>query len=118
MFYCKTCATKNSWPYEFWYPMSYGPCEECGKTTTCVDVAVNNLVTSTTDDQPTKPTSKELRIGQKVTYVSYSKLERGIVKSISDSEHVFVVYHCDGNWDKYYDYTGALTDIKDLIEGW
>ena len=59
-----------------------------------------------------------MEIGQKVTYVSVGKVERGIVKSFSDDEHVFVVYHCDGNWDRYFDYTAARTEIIDLVLGW
>jgi hypothetical protein len=56
--------------------------------------------------------------GQKVTYLSHGKTEHGIVKSISDKNHVFVVYHCDGNWDRYQDYTAARTAILDLVSGW
>jgi hypothetical protein len=59
-----------------------------------------------------------MKIGQKVTYRSFGKLEHGIVKSLSDAEHVFVVYHCAGNWDRYFDYTAARTEIKDLVIGW
>ena len=57
-------------------------------------------------------------IGQKVTYVSFGKEEPGIVKSLSDSDHVFVVYHCGGNWDRYFDYTAARTRVSDLRLGW
>jgi hypothetical protein len=59
-----------------------------------------------------------MQIGQKVTYISFGKVEHGIVKSLSDAEHVFVVYHCDGNWDRYFDYTAARTEISDLVPGW
>lgn len=61
---------------------------------------------------------EDLEIGTKVTYSSYNKREFGIVKSKSDEEHVFVVYHCAGNWDNYEDYTAARTNIKDLKLGW
>lgn len=57
-------------------------------------------------------------IGEKVTYVTPHKTEHGIVKSISDSKHVFVVYHCGGDWDNYQDHTGARTEVKDLVLGW
>jgi len=59
-----------------------------------------------------------MQIGDKVTYIGVSKKEHGIVKSISDDNHVFVVYNCDNNWDRYFDYTAARTAIADLIEGW
>lgn len=57
-------------------------------------------------------------IGNKVTYRNHNTIEKGIVKSISDDEHVFVVYHCDNNWDFYEDYTAARTNICDLVLGW
>lgn len=59
-----------------------------------------------------------MNIGDKVTYQSFGKLEHGIVKSLSDAEHVFVVYHCGGEWERYFDYTAARTCIADLIPGW
>lgn len=61
---------------------------------------------------------KKINEGQKVTYHSHGKHEQGIVKSISDDEHVFVVYHCDGNWDDYKNYTAVRTKISDLTLGW
>ena len=57
-------------------------------------------------------------IGEKVTYVTPYKKEKGIVKSISDAENTFVVYNCGGEWDNYKDYTAARTSNKDLIKGW
>lgn len=61
---------------------------------------------------------KYLHYGQKVTYIpDFGDKEIGMVKSISKSG-VFVVYYCAGRW-KYFDqYTAALTDPADLIEGW
>ena len=56
------------------------------------------------------------KIGDKVTYMP--KKEKGIVKSIAYDNYVFVVFHCDNKWEYYYNYTGALTDINDLIMGW
>ena len=46
------------------------------------------------------------KIGDFVTYIPYSncpmdKWEKGRVKSISDDENVFVVYHCNNDWDTY-----------------
>jgi len=59
-----------------------------------------------------------MEIGDKVTYRSFDKVEHGIVKRLSDENHVFVVYHCAGNWDRYFDYTAARTNICDLDPGW
>ena len=59
-----------------------------------------------------------MEIGQNVTYTSVDKVERGIVKSLSDARHVFVVYHCGDNWNIYFDYTAARTRISDLVPGW
>lgn len=59
--------------------------------------------------------------GSKVHYVSFGKPpENGIVKALNlrDPKTVFVVYHCDGNWDRYQNYTAASTRIEDLREGW
>jgi len=59
-----------------------------------------------------------LKIGSKVTYVTPYKKEHGIIKSHSDNDHVFVVYHYDNNRNEYFNYTGARTRKKDLKKGW
>lgn len=59
-----------------------------------------------------------LKPGDTVTYNPGHKKEKGIVKSIQDEEHVFVVYNCGGNWDNYENYTAARTPIEDLEKGW
>ena len=59
-----------------------------------------------------------MKPGDLVTYVTPFKKERGIVKSLSDDNHVFVVYHCGGDWQNYKDYTAARTAITDLKKGW
>jgi hypothetical protein len=59
-----------------------------------------------------------MEIGQKVTYRTFGKVEKGIVKSLSDADHVFVVYHCAENWDQYFNYTAERTRIIDLVPGW
>jgi len=58
------------------------------------------------------------QIGQKVTYIAPKNIEHGIVKGMCDDKHVFVVYHCGGSWDQYFDYTAAKTDINNLVPGW
>ncbi len=54
----------------------------------------------------------------KVTYCpSYGAKEKGIVKEVRDNI-AFVVYKCDGEWDRYEEYTGCATNISDLKPGW
>lgn len=66
----------------------------------------------------------KLRIGDKVHYQPnhYDKNEwdNGIVKEIRDEKNngVWVVYNCANDWAKYMDYTGALTNLRDLRLGW
>lgn len=67
--------------------------------------------------------SEILVVGDKVHYIPFDgcsedKYENGIVKSIPTSYAAFVVYHCDGKWDDYQNYTAALTSIEDLRPGW
>jgi len=57
-------------------------------------------------------------VGEKVTYVTPYKKEKGIVKSIASEDSTFVVYHCGDEWDNYKEYTAARTQNKDLIKGW
>jgi hypothetical protein len=41
MFYCDECAKRNRWPDLI--PVSYGPCEVCGRTRACYDVPSSAL---------------------------------------------------------------------------
>lgn len=59
-----------------------------------------------------------MKPGDKVTYITPFKKEHGIVKSTSDDNHVFVVYHCADDWENYQNYTAARTKKSDLITGW
>ena len=60
-----------------------------------------------------------IKPGDKVTYVAPFKKEHGIMKAQSiDSNYIFVVYNCGGNWNNFMNYTGACTRIEDLVEGW
>jgi len=67
---------------------------------------------------------ESLHIGDRVHYqpghYGENEWENGIVKEIRDGriDGVWVVYNCSGNWDRYRDYTGALTNIRDLWPGW
>lgn len=41
------------------------------------------------------------------------KVERGRIKRVGE-EFVWVVYHCDGHWDRYLEYEGVATRAEDL----
>ena len=66
----------------------------------------------------------KLKVGDKVYYqpehYGESDWENGMIKEIRENkmDGVWVVYNCDGNWKKYTDYTGALTNLRDLKIGW
>lgn len=68
--------------------------------------------------------TSDLAVGQKVRYqpdhYDGGHWENGIVKEIRPSrkDGVWVVYNCCGNWDRYMDYTGALTNVRDIKIGW
>jgi hypothetical protein len=66
-------------------------------------------------------TIDQLEVGSKVCYVpAHGKSENGIVKEIPQhtTEAVRVVYHCNGEWSNYQNYTSALTSLRDLEIGW
>ena len=57
--------------------------------------------------------------GQKVTFLTEFRKERGVVKGLCDDEdYVFVVYNCGGNWGNYENYTAEKTRVDDLKLGW
>lgn len=67
----------------------------------------------------------ELKPGTKVHYLPKAREgkddpENGIIKSIPKDNQgaVFVVYHCNNDWDNYKDYTANLTKLTDLKIGW
>jgi hypothetical protein len=60
-------------------------------------------------------TIEECILGTKVSYNG----QPGIIKSIGDDKTtVFVVFHCNKDWDDYKNYTGQSTRISDLRKGW
>lgn len=62
---------------------------------------------------------EQFKVGDKVTYNSgHGNRSHGIVKSIPDEDHCFVVYDCGGDWEQAFDYTAARTDKSDLLKGW
>ena len=63
----------------------------------------------------------ELKVGDSVCYVpAHGEPENGVVKEISEHTKlaVRVVYHCNGEWHRYQEYTAALTNLRDLEIGW
>jgi hypothetical protein len=71
----------------------------------------------------TNLTIDQLSVGDPVHYLpahSEAKAENGIVKEIRPgrTNGCWVVYNCNGEWDRYKDYTGCLTNLDDLKLGW
>lgn len=67
----------------------------------------------------------DLRLGDKVHYIPFegchsSLIENGMVKEIPDHtfKEVRVVYNCGGEWERFEEYTSALTPLKNLKKGW
>jgi hypothetical protein len=54
-------------------------------------------------------------VGRWVIYRSSGgdKVEEGRLKSWNDT-NMFVVYHCNNEWNRFQDFTGAATDPADL----
>jgi len=62
-------------------------------------------------------------VGDLVHYIPFegcddTQMENGIVKLVQNDKEIRVVYHCAGEWEEYYNYTSALTHIKQLNKGW
>lgn len=67
----------------------------------------------------------EIKAGVKVHYVPFegcdvSQIENGMIKSIPEhrDDAVFVVFHCNDEWDNIQNYTAAMTPLNKLAEGW
>lgn len=66
----------------------------------------------------------KIKVGDRVCYqpdhYSDTEYENGRVKEIPDHTNtaIRVVYNCAGNWDRFKDYTSALTNLQDLKLGW
>ena len=59
--------------------------------------------------------------GQKVHYVPLiGEPENGVVKSQhpTNTNVVFVVYKCAGDWANYQNYTAVSTSVFDLQDDW
>ena len=65
-----------------------------------------------------------IKVGDKLHYAPKyilklnKKYENGIVKELIDDEYIRVVFHCNEDWDNYQNYTGVVTAIRDLYQGW
>ena len=62
--------------------------------------------------------NEPLKEGDKVHYKHYDFIENGIIKSIADENHAFVVYKWGDNPEDYLNYTGVITALKHLKRGW
>ena len=59
---------------------------------------------------------ENLNESDKGRWVEYTRpycRQKGCIKSWND-KWVFVVYHCDNNWERYAEYTAAATDPIEL----
>jgi hypothetical protein len=52
-------------------------------------------------------------IGRWVEYRSHNRVEFGRLKSWNNS-FIFVVFKCDEQWDRYWDFTGQSVNPEDL----
>ena len=66
----------------------------------------------------------KLKVGDKVYYqpahFNFDEFENGLVKEIPThtNKSIRVVYNCAGDWERFEEYTAALTNIEDLKLGW
>lgn len=67
---------------------------------------------------------RHLYVGCRVRYqpahYGVDKWENGMVKEIPThrDDAVRVVYNCNGKWDRFSEYTSAMTYMEDLRMGW
>lgn len=67
------------------------------------------------DDEQLPP----LKAGDYVHYIpDAGDKENGRIKSIGSDGRASVVYKCAGEWEKYREYTGAVTELNRLSPGW
>lgn len=60
-----------------------------------------------------------IKVGDYVHYTpDAGPKENGRIKSIGSDGRASVVYKCAGEWDKYQEYTGAVTELNRLSRGW
>lgn len=89
-----------------------------------LSVTLDEIVNTVPDDridssinlcERTVAKNNQINPGDFVHYIPTR--ENGRVKTIGEFSG-FVVYKCNEEWDRYEDYTGQYTDIKDLRKGW
>jgi len=61
--------------------------------------------------------------GDKIHYVAPHEgavPQNGMFKSLNefDKTHIFVVFNCGEDWERYKDYTGQNTPISRVFPGW
>jgi hypothetical protein len=62
-----------------------------------------------------------MQVGDFVHYKgdNYTVPENGRIKSLMhQGDILFVVYKCNGEWDRYNEYTGQATNSYNLKPGW
>ena len=70
------------------------------------------------------PREPKLIVGAKCYYIPRkgapkASYKNGMIKALSkDPGSIFVVFNCNDDWKNFKDYTGQLTDIKQLRYGW
>ena len=71
------------------------------------------------------PTENLFKAPDKVTYIPFTDADKslwqhGMVKSVNEDNPsmVFVVFHCNGDWENYKSYTGQSTNVARLKQGW
>jgi len=70
-------------------------------------------------EQTKTPEEITFNVGDKVTYdPDFGVPEKGIVKSFSEPDHVFVVYNWAREPENYNHYTGVRTLKRNLRKGW
>ena len=80
----------------------------------------------TTASAPYIKNKETFKIGDKVHYTANEVHYNGIIKyspapdsfTKEDTSICHIVFNCDGNWDDYQNYTGVITNIKDLKPDW
>ena len=53
-------------------------------------------------------------VGEWVLYDNGHEYRAGRIKHVKGGSNVFVVFHCDGDWDNFQDYTAESTPVEYL----
>lgn len=65
-------------------------------------------------------TPKGTKVHYQPSHYPENKWENGIVKEVPThtKNSLRVVYNCNGEWDRYEEFTSALTNLRDLHLNW